>query len=172
MSFSFGKKSWFSWLLSKRLESRCQCIPRTTLTHVVYNLFKKGKIVLQKLFRAFDGRVSIYSDIWSNKYTPLRVSLIIGLIINWIMQKRIIAFRGFDERHTTDNIYKMIKTILEWFFFLIGFDNAFENTTCIPELEEVLTTNFWWCFSYIRCSCRVLHLCVQYMMSWKFSFSN
>lgn len=63
------------------------------------------------------------------------------------MQKWSIVFRGFDEWHTVDNIYRMIKTILGEYhlifkFFSIGFDNTTVNTTSIPKLQEMCQSTF------------------------------
>ena len=32
---------------------------------------------------------------------------------DWILQKRILAFKVFDQAHTTDNIYMILKIIFE-----------------------------------------------------------
>ena len=47
----------------------------------------------------------------------------------WNLQKRVITFRVFDERHTAHNIYKTIKIVLEEYglinkIFAIDFDNV------------------------------------------------
>lgn len=68
------------------------------------------------------------------------------------MQKRVIASRVFDERHTIDNIYRM-KTILEEYYFVfkffsISFDNAFVNTASIPELQKCVNWLLVVFFSY------------------------
>ena len=55
----------------------------------------------------------------------------------WILQKRVLAFRVFDQSHIVDNIYMMLKTIFEKYkidnkIFAIDFDNEQKNTTTIP----------------------------------------
>jgi len=85
---------------------------------------------------------------------------------SWNIQKCIIAFRVFDERHTIENIYKIISSILQEYYlgnkiFSIGFDNSFGNTVSIRELENICKPSFGSKFFHIRCSCHVLNLCVQ-----------
>ena len=58
----------------------------------------------------------------------------------WIMQKKFLAFRVFDNAHTADNIYKNMKIIFEEYtieskIFAIGFDNASNNTGDIPSFN-------------------------------------
>ena len=53
---------------------------------------------------------------------------------DWVLQKWILTFRVFDQSHTVDNIYMMLKTIFVKYkidnkIFAIAFDNASNNTT-------------------------------------------
>ncbi|KAK2634344.1 hypothetical protein Ddye_029136 [Dipteronia dyeriana] len=84
----------------------------------------------------------------------------------WSIQKRILAFRVFDDTHTADNIYKNMKIIFEEYkieskIFSIGFDNASNNTAVIPALIELYKPYFNSKFFHQRCVCHVLNLCVQ-----------
>lgn len=67
MSFSFDEKIDFIDYCQNTLNLGTQCVSHSTLTHSVHNLYKKEKEIY-KLFRAFDGRVSvsvnILSDYW------------------------------------------------------------------------------------------------------------
>ena len=58
---------------------------------------------------------------------------------DWVLQKRILAFRVFDQSHTVNNIYMLLKTIFEEYkidnkIFTIGFDNASNNIVRISQL--------------------------------------
>ena len=64
-----------------------------------------------------------------------------------MLQKRILAFRVFDQAHTTDNIYMILKIIFEEYkidnkIFAIGFDNASNNTAAIPHLITLYNLYF------------------------------
>ena len=63
----------------------------------------------------FNRCVCICSDIWCDHWqSHSYMSITCHWIDNeWFMQKRIIAFRVFDECHIADNIFRMIKNILE-----------------------------------------------------------
>ncbi|KAK3180700.1 hypothetical protein Dsin_000089 [Dipteronia sinensis] len=67
-----------------------------------------------------------------------------------VMQKRIIAFRVFDESHMAQNIFRLFKIIFEEFhiqnkIFVIGFDNAASNTAAIPMLQDLCNPYFMEC---------------------------
>jgi hypothetical protein len=85
---------------------------------------------------------------------------------NWVLQKRVLAYRVFDERHTANNIYKLIKQILEEYLleskiFSISFDNASNNTASINDLKQICEPNLGGKYFHVRCACHVLNLCVQ-----------
>ena len=51
---------------------------------------------------------------------------------DWKIQKKILVFRVFNQAHTTNNIYRMIKIIFQEYkidniIFAISFDNASSN---------------------------------------------
>ena len=62
-----------------------------------------------------DGRVSICFDIGSDHWQKHSY---MGITCHWIdnewkIQKRIITFRVFDDRHTAENIFRIIQNILQ-----------------------------------------------------------
>ncbi|CAH9080539.1 unnamed protein product [Cuscuta europaea] len=83
------------------------------------------------------------------------------------MHKRVLAFREFNDRHTADNIYILIERILIEYnligkVFIVGFDNASNNTTVIPRLRELCgASTLMGRFFHQRCACHILNLCVQ-----------
>ena len=65
----------------------------------------------------------------------------------WVLQKRILIFRVFDQSHTADNINMMLKTVFEEYkidnkIFTIGFDNASNNTVVITQLITLCNSYF------------------------------
>jgi len=82
------------------------------------------------------------------------------------MQKRILAFRVFDDSHSAQNIFGLLKIIFQEYnilnkIFAIGFDNAASNTASIPMLQNLCNPYFGGKLFHQRCACHVLNLCVQ-----------
>ena len=80
--------------------------------------------------------------------------------------KKINCFYVFNERHTVNNISRMINTILDEYdlcknIFLVGFDNAAANTSSINDLKSFCEPMIGGKFFHIRCACHVLNLAVQ-----------
>ncbi|KAL5738364.1 hypothetical protein ACOSP7_031125 [Xanthoceras sorbifolium] len=115
------------------------------------------------------GRVFVCADIWSDHWQKHSY---LGLTCNyvdqsWELQKRILAFRVFDDTHTADNIYKLMKIIFEEYcieskIFAIGFDNAANNTAAVPQLIQLCQPYSGGRFFHQRCVYHVLNICVQH----------
>ena len=167
LSFSFGEKMTFTNYVHKALQPAACRSGRNTTKRYVLNLFKKGKESLTNMFTDFKYRVAICSDIWSDHF---QTHSYMGVTCHWIdeswtLQKRIIAFRVFDDPHTAHNIYLWLSTILHEYGLLhkvltIGFDNASANTASINDLKVICQPNMGGKFFHIRCACHVLNLCV------------
>ena len=168
LSFSIGEKVGFVDYCQNALNPAAKRVPRTTLTRTVHKLYKNGKKELQTLFNNCNGRVAICSDVWSDHWNVLSY---MGITCHWIddewnLQKRLIAFRVFDIRHTATNICRMIVNIFEEYYiinkvFTVSFDNASANTASIFDLKKICNPVFEGKFFHIRCACHVLNLCVQ-----------
>ena len=66
---------------------------------------------------------------------------------NFILQKRVLAYRCFDESHSVLNICRLIHNILEEYrllsgIFSISFDNASANNACVTDLKNICRQNF------------------------------
>ena len=93
-----------------------------------------------------------------------------GVTCHWIddeyiIQKRLLAYRMFDVPHTAKNIFRMIKHVLEEYGITrknlsISFDNVTSNTTSVKHLTELCVPNVGGKFFHIRCACHVLNLCI------------
>jgi len=84
----------------------------------------------------------------------------------WTIQKRILAFRVFDDAHTAHNIFRQLRIIFSEYkienkIFAIGFDNASANTAAIPFLLDLCKPYLNGIFFHQRCACHVLNLSVQ-----------
>ncbi|CAH9071361.1 unnamed protein product [Cuscuta epithymum] len=142
---------------------------RKTVKKEIIRLYRAKKDRLQIFFANFDGRVTICSDIWEDIYHNLHyLSLTAHFIDNdWNLDKRVLAFREFNDRHTAEHIYILIERILNEYnlidkVFAIGFDNAGNNIAAIPRLCELCGSNtLMGRFFHQRCACHVINLCVQ-----------
>ncbi|KAK3193278.1 hypothetical protein Dsin_024588 [Dipteronia sinensis] len=144
LPFSFGEKVGFNNYCQRALNPAACRVPRTTLTEALENIYEKEKKILDKFLEKYNGRVSVCADIWSDHW---QMHSYIGVTCHymdnaWTIQKRILAFRIFDEKHTVANIFRHLRIIfteykIENKIFAIGFDNASNNTAAIPALIEL-----------------------------------
>ncbi|KAK3199172.1 hypothetical protein Dsin_022587 [Dipteronia sinensis] len=168
LPFSFGEKVGFNNYCQRALNPAACRVPRTTLTEALENIYEKEKKMLEIFFEKYNGRVSVCADIWSDHW---RMHSYIGVTCHymdnaWAIQKRILAFRVFDEKHTAANIFRHLRIIftkykIENKIFAIGFDNASNNTAAIPALIELCKPYLGGKFFHQRCACHVFNLCVQ-----------
>ena len=115
LSFSFGEKVGFNNYCQKALNPCAKRVPRNTVKRTIISLYNKGKKELELLFSQMKIRVSICCDIWSDHW---QMHSYMGITCHWIdddwkIQKRIIAFHVFDDKHTANNIYRIIVSILD-----------------------------------------------------------
>ncbi|KAK3218649.1 hypothetical protein Dsin_012619 [Dipteronia sinensis] len=152
LPFSFGEKVGFVNYCQNALNPAMQRVPRSTLTRTMFSIYKKQKNKLKSFFYQFEGRVSVCADIWTDNFGSHHYMGVTCHYMDndWVMQKRIIAFRVFDESHTAQNIFRLLKIIFEEFhiqnkIFTIGFDNAASNTASIPMLQDLCNPYFGEC---------------------------
>ncbi|KAK3222295.1 hypothetical protein Dsin_009320 [Dipteronia sinensis] len=154
LPFSFGEKVGFNNYCQRALNPTACRVPRTTLTEALENIYEKEKKMLENYLEKYNGRVSVCADIWSDHW---RMHSYIGVTCHymdnaWAIQKRILAFRVFDDKHTAANIFRHLRIIfteykIENKIFAIGFDNASNNTAAIPALIEL-------CKHYLGAYCK------------------
>ncbi|KZV31820.1 hypothetical protein F511_25933, partial [Dorcoceras hygrometricum] len=82
------------------------------------------------------------------------------------IQKRLLAYRCFNDPHTAQNISHLMFIILEEYGltsknFSISFDNSSANTCSIDELIKMCQPSIGGKFFHIRCTCHIFNLCVQ-----------
>ncbi|KZV47151.1 hypothetical protein F511_16993, partial [Dorcoceras hygrometricum] len=90
-------------------------IPRNTLKRTIHKLVATQKKELIKEFASLDNKVSLCSDIWSDHWQSCSY---MGITCHWIdnawnIQKRLLAYRCFNDPHTAQNISHLMFIILE-----------------------------------------------------------
>ncbi|KZV52382.1 hypothetical protein F511_32943 [Dorcoceras hygrometricum] len=166
LSFSFGDTLSFENWLSSSANPAIRRIPRNTLKRTIHKLVSTQKKELIKEFASLDNKVSLCSDIWSDHWQSC-----LGITCHWIdsawnIQKRLLAYRCFNDPHTAQNISHLMFIILEEYcltskIFSIYFYNASANTCSINELIRLCQPSIGGRFFHIRCTCHILNLCVQ-----------
>ena len=169
LSFSFAQKVGFNDWMVNHVQPAYKPISRQTATRKMVKRFYLRKNELIDYFQKNDKiQVSICSDIWSDHWQNHSY---MGVTCHWIddrfvLHKRVLAFRVFDESHTARNIARVILTILQEYrlvqrVFSIGFDNASANTASIQDLITYCKPQIGGKYFHIRCAAHILNLCVQ-----------
>ena len=97
---------------------------------------------------------------------------------NFILQKRVLAYRCFDESHSALNICRLIHNILEEYrlvhrIFSISFNNASANNACVNDLKNICQPNFGGqFFSYTMCLPYFKFMCSRWFTSNECSYST
>ena len=114
-------------------------------------------------------RISLTSDVWKSPLNDIESSFICvtahWIDDQWLIQKRIIAFKPFWEKHTgqaiANNIMDSVQSYNMRTIFTISFDNASNNTASIRYLKQSLNPVCDGKFFHVRCVCHILNLAVQ-----------
>ena len=121
-----------------------------------------------KFFSENDVHVSICSDIWSDHWQEHSYMGITCHFINdrFELEKRVLAFRLFDDVHSASHISAAIQQVLEEYrlltrCFSISFDNASNNTASIDNLIACCQPRMGSTYFHVRCVCHILNLCVK-----------
>ena len=116
LPFNHGESKACEYYTRKTLQPQYRAILRNTLKRRTIKLYESKCYELVEMFKYFNGRVSITTDIWS---APLHLKPYMCVTAhwidhNWFIQKRIISFELMPERHTSDNIkYRLIEICKE-----------------------------------------------------------
>jgi len=139
--------------------------PRATVKSDIYKFKHEYEQYLRYLFTHIPNRISITTDIGrsGNDCDYLTVTSH-WIDEEWIMQKRIIAYRIINSRHTGKFIANTVADICRYFCFsdkimAISMDNASSNTSAIGMLTTTLNPAFTNIF-HVRCICHIYHLIV------------
>ena len=168
LSFSFGERVGFINYCRRALNPAACRVPRTTLTSTLKKIYLKEKKKLERLFEKYNGRVSVCADIWTDHW---KSHLYLGVTCHfmddtWNIQKRILAFRVFDDAHPTQNILDS----LELFLQSIKLKTKFLHLLLIILLTIPLLFLLYLIYANLifvvnffhqRCAYHVLNLCVK-----------
>ena len=108
LPFGFGEKVGFVNYCQNALNPAMQRVPRSTLTRTLNTIYKREKKnKLKSFFYQFQGHVSVCADIWTDNFgSHLYIGVTCHYMDNdWDMQKKILAFRVFDDPHSAQNIF-------------------------------------------------------------------
>ncbi|KAK3183515.1 hypothetical protein Dsin_030801 [Dipteronia sinensis] len=113
LPFSFGENVGFNNYCQRALNPAACRVPRTTLTEALENIYEKEKKILENFLEKYNGRVSVCADIWSDHWQMHSYICVTCHYMDnaWTIQKRILAFRVFDEKHTAANIFRHLRII-------------------------------------------------------------
>jgi hypothetical protein len=94
-----GESKTCEYYTRKTLQPQYRVIPRNTLKRRTIKLYESKRYELVKMFKSFNGKVSITTDIWS---APPHLESYMCVTAHWIdhdwfIQKRIIAFELMPE---------------------------------------------------------------------------
>lgn len=142
-------------------------MPRTTIKTRQLKNFGSMKEALIACFDSSSFQFALTCDSWK-AVTQLHFLCVTCHWIDddWVMQKRIIAFRPFEHPHSASNIAKIVTEVTREYriinkIFCISFDNARSNDAAIPHLKVNMTPILGGELFHNRCACHVLNLCVQ-----------
>ncbi|XP_074352681.1 zinc finger BED domain-containing protein RICESLEEPER 2-like [Apium graveolens] len=105
-------------------------VSRNTLKSDIIALYKYEKKQLFNMFKNYDGRVRLTSDLWTSVATDGYITITAHYITDdWVLHKKLLNFSYMPAPHTgitiADKIYKLLcEWNLEFKLFSITLDNA------------------------------------------------
>ena len=167
-SFLFGEDAIFKWYCKNALQPAARGFSQKTIKNEAIRLYLEYLKQLRNTFNAFNGRMSLTSDIW---YDVMTNNHYMCVTIHWIdeewkIQKRIIWFIELVEQHRGNLIASKIWEInynynISDKIIIISFDNASNNGSNIERLRHEVTLILNGQLFHNRCACHILNLCVQ-----------
>ena len=169
LAYNFAQRLCFNEFITENVQPAWQSMSRNTVKRKMIKRYNTRKAELVEYFQKHsDLHVSICSDIWTDHWQHHSY---MGVTCHWVderfvLHKRVLGFRVFDEAHTARNIAAVLLRVLQEYrltqrVFSIGFDNASANTASIPELTQYCQPGIGGRFFHIRCAPHILNLCVQ-----------
>ena len=109
-TFSLSENKKFESCVQYCLNPQFKSHSRNTTTNIIYKTFKKDKQNIMRMFFSLLCKASLTCDVWTNLNNFPYLCLTAHWIdIEWILQKRLIAFRAFDHPHTSKAIVNMLE---------------------------------------------------------------
>ncbi|KAL2924957.1 putative AC transposase, partial [Bienertia sinuspersici] len=169
LPFNFGESSNYEYFNRVALQPAFKKVSRNALKRHIQRTYFTYRSYLIEMFRTFDGRVSLTSDMWISPFEELFVCVTVCWIDNdWLLQKRIICFEGMEENHNGFNVKSCIINCLKNFHLLdkvfsLSFDNATANMMVIDFLKQDADLSLLLddALLHVRCCAHILNLSVQ-----------
>ena len=142
-----------------------QIISRSTLRRDVLKYFLEEKEKMKAILSSGTFSVALTSDIWTGKSRMDFMSVVVHNIDEqWNLNKRIIAFRRIEGKHTANNILEIILGVIqEWELsariISVTLDNATSNDSMIRGLQTKILCEEN--LMHQRCATHIINLIVQ-----------
>ncbi|KAJ9551686.1 hypothetical protein OSB04_015731 [Centaurea solstitialis] len=145
-------------------------VSRTTLRRDALKMWHMAREKMVLGFQEHRYGVSLTCDVWTSPhgtgYSYLAVTAHWMNQENWQMMKRTIAFELFGGSHTGNNLFTLLKKVIEHYqlrnkIFAMSFDNASNNTSAVPKLKLLLNPILDGKFFHTRCVAHIINLSVQ-----------
>ncbi|KAG5516263.1 hypothetical protein RHGRI_037083 [Rhododendron griersonianum] len=165
--FTFGDDIRFEYFVKHYLQPLFSKVSRNTTRSDSLKAFIEVRKILISEIAALGSLVSFTSDMWSGRNDLGYISVTAHYIdSNWILNKKIIAFRLMEYPHNAMNIFQCIMGVFREFeivdkVFSITFDNHYANTSSIELFKQNLTISHAGQFFHVRCVCHIINLVVS-----------
>ena len=167
LPFSHGESENLEYMVRNSLNSAFRKISRNTLKRNTQKQYYSARANLIEFFRTFNGMVSLTSDCWSSSQGEPYICITVHLInVDYLLQKRIIAFDVMDESHSDYNIKQRLLDTIKGFnlfnkVFSISLDNASANKKCIYYIRNDIPLVLDGQFLHVRCCAHIINLSAQ-----------
>ncbi|KAG5557536.1 hypothetical protein RHGRI_007693 [Rhododendron griersonianum] len=165
--FTFGDDIRFEYFVKHYLQPLFSKVSRNTTRSDSLKAFIEVRKILISEIAELGSLISFTSDMWSGRNDLGYISVTAHYIdSNWILNKKIIAFRLMEYPHNAMNIFQCIMGVFREFeivdkVFSITFDNHSANTSSIDLFQQNLTISHAGQFFHVRCVCHIINLVVQ-----------
>jgi len=164
---SLAEDRYFTRFVQKALCPQYRPISRNTCKEDMFKVFRRFKKELIAEFASVNFTIACTSDIWTGCNEVAYFCVTAHYIDrNWLLNKRIIAFRVIDSPHTGAMITNAILAIFREYKVVdkissITFDNASANIAAIEMIRHKITPVVDESIFHGRCVCHILNLVVQ-----------
>ena len=134
-------------IIKRKMQPAYIPVSRTTLKKDAIKMWHEARKKMILGFFEHHYGVSLTCDVWSSGYNTGNSYLAVTAHWlnqeSWLMMKRTIAFELFGEPHTGNNLFHLLKRVINLYklenkVFSISFDNASNNTNAVPKLKLLL----------------------------------
>ncbi|KAI5353105.1 hypothetical protein L3X38_005997 [Prunus dulcis] len=144
LPFRFAENRCFKRFVQVALQPEFKKVSRNTNRSDVVKLYDEEKKKLINVFSNLKGSIAVTSDMWDGGNNLPFICVTAHYIDeNWLLQKRIIAFRLLEFPHTGSSIFHAMMNVFKEYnithkIFSITFDNASNNSSAIEQFKHVL----------------------------------